>query len=407
MATQIILIFLLFSHGLFSQASSPKSAMPPQVGDAAPEIAVETLLQAPQNAQATLKALQGKVVVLELWATWCGPCIPAMDHLSKLAKKFEDRPVQIIAITSEEQKDVVRFLKHKPARMWVGLDGDNSVFGAFQPITIPHTIVINRSGKIAAITSPKEVTEQVIEDLLAEKAIALPLKASGYAKDETEEAFEQMQMKLDSRTLFKAVFRPSDSTKGWGRRYPADDPQFPSRRFSGDGIWPLGLLASAYEIPASRFVDDAALPQSGYFIDVIVPEGKEHLLNPTVQQLLQDGLNIRVDIETREMEVMVLRQIEGMSTPLKPSQAEKPYYTFRGPKLTAIKQPVNKLVDYLSNATRKPLIDETGLSGEYDFSMDWVMGNKESLHEELRKLGLELVEGKRRVEMLVVRKASK
>ncbi len=407
MAAQLVSVFLLFSFGLFPQSDSTDRPAPPKIGDAAPEITLEAFLQAPPDAGAALKPLQGKVVVLELWATWCGACIPAMDHLSKLTEKFKDRPVQIIAVTSEDQKDVARFLKHKPARLWIGLDSDNSIFDTFQPITIPHTIVINKSGRIAAVTSPEKVTEQVIEDLLAEKAIDLPVKAAGYSQDATEEAFEQKQMRLDSATIFKAVFRPSDSEQGWSKRYPADDPQFPLRRFTGNGVWPRALLSAAYEQPVNRFIDEAGLPQSGYFVDVIVPEGKEHLLYPTMQRLLQDGLNIRVDKETREMDVSVLRRIEGAQATLQPSQAEKPFYTFRGPKLTALKQPINRLVDYLSNVSRKPVVDETGLTGEYDFSMDFVMGAKETFHEALRKLGLKLVEGKRPLEMFVVRRASK
>lgn len=407
MIAQLISFFLLISFGPFPQKAMTTQAAPPKIGDAAPEIVLEAFLQAPPNAPADLKPAQGKVVILELWATWCGPCIPAMDHLGKLKEKFENNPVQIIAVTSEDQKDVVRFLKHRPSRLWIGIDSDRSVFDTFQPMTIPHTIVIDKSGRIAAVTSPDQVTEQVIENLLAEKAIDLPVKASGYSEDAAEEAFEQRQMRLDSDTIFKAVFRPLKSESAWGRRYPADDPQFPLRRFTGKGIWPLALLAAAYESPVNLFIDEVGLPQSGYFIDVIVPQGKERLLNPTIQRLIQDGLNIRIEKETREVDVWELRKIQGAQAALQPSHAEKPLYTFRGPKLTAIKQPISRLVDYISNAGRKPVVDETGLTAEYDFSMDFVMGNKETFYEALRKLGLEIVESKRPIEMFVIRPESK
>jgi len=88
----------------------------PKIGDAPPAFGLEKVLQAPEGKKVGWAALRGKVVALELWATWCGPCVGAIPHLNELADKFKDEPVQFIAVTGEDEKVIVPFLKRKAAR---------------------------------------------------------------------------------------------------------------------------------------------------------------------------------------------------------------------------------------------------------------------------------------------------
>ena len=65
----------------------------PEPGEAPPAITLEEVLQAPAGARASWEALEGKVVVLEFWATWCGPCVAAIPHLNELSDKYKDKPI--------------------------------------------------------------------------------------------------------------------------------------------------------------------------------------------------------------------------------------------------------------------------------------------------------------------------
>ena len=88
-AKSILVFSLLLVAGMYAQDGRP----PMKVGDPAPPLHLETLMQAPENAKSTWDALKGNVVVLELWATWCGPCRAAIPHLNELAAQYRNKRI--------------------------------------------------------------------------------------------------------------------------------------------------------------------------------------------------------------------------------------------------------------------------------------------------------------------------
>src|SRR5262249_51887602 len=151
-------------------------------------------------------SLKGKIVVLEFWATWCGPCIAAIPHLNEMEDQFREEPVQFIAITDEKEALIAPFLKKKPMHAWVGLDTDRSMFKDYAINGIPHTIVVDRDGKIAAITHPSMLTAQHIKDLLAGKKLALTQIGGGSIRADQVTA----AAKPEPEPLFRVLIRPSD-----------------------------------------------------------------------------------------------------------------------------------------------------------------------------------------------------
>src|SRR5947199_6002703 len=117
----------------------PGAGTVPQVGDIAPELGLEQLLQAPADAAANWEKLKGKVVVLEFWATWCAPCIASIPHLNELAERFRNDDVVFIALTDEPRATVEPFLKRRPIKGWVALDTDHRTGDAYGVTDIPRT----------------------------------------------------------------------------------------------------------------------------------------------------------------------------------------------------------------------------------------------------------------------------
>jgi len=111
---------------------------------------------------------KGKVIVLDFWATWCGPCIKALPQMIDEMSAFDPKKVRFIGINQAEDKDTVKtFLETRGWKFEVALDANQRVGQNFGVEGIPHTVVIGRDGKVAYVKSgydpegAKEVAEMV------------------------------------------------------------------------------------------------------------------------------------------------------------------------------------------------------------------------------------------------------
>jgi thiol-disulfide isomerase/thioredoxin len=92
---------------------------------------------------------RGKVVVLDFWATWCGPCVRAMPQYAKIMEQFDEKDVIFIGVNEAEKPDVIsQFLDSHEWKLKVLLDRDQAVAKRFGVQAIPHTVIIGPDGKI-------------------------------------------------------------------------------------------------------------------------------------------------------------------------------------------------------------------------------------------------------------------
>jgi len=101
----------------------------------------------------SLSSMKGKVVVLDFWASWCGPCVKGLPVVNQVVKEFGDEKVAFIAINQGEPEPKIRtFLSNSNLKdLVVGLDPKNVIGQAFQVQGIPQTVVIDRTGHIHSV----------------------------------------------------------------------------------------------------------------------------------------------------------------------------------------------------------------------------------------------------------------
>lgn len=136
------------------------------VGDKAPALAIDQWVK----GEAISGFEQGKIYVVEFWATWCGPCIRAKPILVDLQKKYADKGVSIIGVTSQDTRGntleaVQKMIKSKPDSVnyriaWdQGRTTNTNYMVAAAQRGIPTAFIVDRSGTIAWIGSPYQMAE--------------------------------------------------------------------------------------------------------------------------------------------------------------------------------------------------------------------------------------------------------
>jgi peroxiredoxin len=132
----------LLLAGAAAIAGSPSWAMAP--GQAAPDFTLKTL----EGRNLRLAEQRGQVVMLNFWATWCGPCKIEMPHLAKLHQRYQTSGFQLLALNvDEEPQRAASFVQQLGLRFPILLDTDKSVSRRYELATLPWTVLVDRDGR--------------------------------------------------------------------------------------------------------------------------------------------------------------------------------------------------------------------------------------------------------------------
>lgn len=142
-----------------------------QKGPSAPNFTLQGL----DGRMVSLSDYRGKVVLLNIWATWCPPCVAEIPSLDKLYKMFRDEDFELLAVSVDEggKRDVENFMKNKNMSFPVLLDPSGGIQRLYRTSAVPESFIIRKDGTVdnkivGAIdwASPKvfEYIEKLIEE---------------------------------------------------------------------------------------------------------------------------------------------------------------------------------------------------------------------------------------------------
>lgn len=354
----------------------------PKIGSPAPPLRPMSLLQAPPGARTDWTSLKGKVVVLEFWATWCSPCVASLPHLDQLVQSLDPAKFQFISVDDEDLKAVQTFLTRKKMLGWVGVDTSGSVFAAYGISSRPTTIIVDKNGKIAAVTEIDSVSAADLRAVAAGKRVALkPVSeittVNGSSSPSAEgRLFAVSVTKAASDAKMSIVEHPPTGTDFLGQ--DADS-----------------LLTNVFNMFGDRYVLKDAPPDGRYDLRVNSADISQAVVRPIIQQAVLAALRLQIQSKTITRRAYVLRATDASKRLLSPSastHAVKRGY-WHGMFLL-MNGSMDDLAYVLATGLETPVINETGIDGTYDARFRVSGGDVDSLNKVLRTaLGLELTPG--------------
>jgi len=175
--------------GVATDSKAPNRGAPPASNVAPPPVTMlpasvtEAELRALTGAPIKLSNYAGKVLLVNLWATWCGPCRKETPELVKLNKEFRSQGLEVIGLSTENPDDSVdevrEFVQNYKVDYRVGWSGSQVALALMQGRdAIPQSFVISRSGRIVkrfvgfnAVATPDQI-RAAIQEALNDKGAA-------------------------------------------------------------------------------------------------------------------------------------------------------------------------------------------------------------------------------------------
>lgn len=369
----------------------------PAPGTPAPPLQFTQMLQAPPGAQADWEALRGKVVVLEFWATWCGPCVAEIPDFNKLADSLDPARFQFISVDDEDPKVVQNFLAKRKLAGWAGIDTTGEIFKRYGAEVRPTTIIVDKDGRIVAATHPSKITAADLVAVADGKSVKFEHAAvMDIAASTGTTSSAATEKPLFEVTLSKTVRGAMSGGMSAGRGH-----------ISFFGWSAEALLAYAYRTTKSRLDITSTLPEEIYDLRAVWTSAidSSSLIEPLLQPAVTYGLNLRVQPKTVTRKAYVLKATEAGDKLLTPTAmtSGSNMSSFRKGKIQLVNQSMDDLASLLEDKLGIPIVNETGIKGAFDEELELSATNADAAKAALLKtLGLELIQEDRPIAMFEV-----
>jgi len=157
----LLFLFLYVFSGCEGKADRPANTSVAAVGDMVVDFRIKTFV----GGEFDLADTWGRPVVINFWASWCGPCKMEAETLERVYLGFRDRGVVFVGVALQDTEEgSKKFIKRYGLTFTTGPDPDGAIMKAYNVFGIPKTLVVRKDGRVSYIRSgPIEEKELVRE----------------------------------------------------------------------------------------------------------------------------------------------------------------------------------------------------------------------------------------------------
>ena len=363
---------------------------------AVPDFQIPTLINAPLTKLENISELRGKIVYLKFCETrgayagkssWPAACVGSILSLNRLAEAMKEEPVVFLMVTARPAGDIRKFMeRHRrhPMNAWFGIDPARRLaekLGADGGLP-EESFIIGKDGTL--LKQSTDIEEQDLRDALAGTLAPGPTWLPG----------DPVRDSPDS-----GPFPPTAAFElSFSSAHGAEVMQGGDKWIWGDSTPTRLMLWMLWGVDQQRIVDDAGLPAALNY-SLKAPNADFEANRELLKSAFQSAYEVRVLVEKRETDsfLLALSTEPGAPRPLPGIEFE---WEQRGGDSLVGTDDMPSVADTLGRALAKPVFDQTGLPGIYEFDLRWKKGDQADLERVLKGQGLRLVPARRSVEFL-------
>lgn len=401
-----------------------------KIGDKVPDVIINNISNY-KSTSAKLSDFDGKLLILDFWATWCAPCISMIPKMDSLEKVFEGK-VAFLSVTYQKRSEVQTFIEKLQKQKntvynlkWI--TEDKVLHQLFPHKTLPHYVWIDGHGVVNAITEFKDVNADNIRKVLGQQTLNVRVKKDSIRKlDLNKPLFMDNNGGDGANLLYHSLLSSYTPGIGAGLMIKRDSAgmRILARNMSLSELYRLSYRDNGRRLSLkdaimdvkdiSHFTNkshgqeylDWLQDNNGYCYELILPPS---LVSQGFSIMQQDLARLfpsyQASVEKRKTGSLIL--VRNSEQNNFASSGGKPVLEFDRFGCRLVNVPLSQLINRLKAVylaeTFPNIIDETGYTGKVDMELNSSLSDLPSLNKALGKYGLQLKNEDRMVETLVIR----